>query len=154
MATKDLMRVVEESQMKPERGAFGVGDTVDVYVKIVEGEKERVQIFTGVVIGRKGKGVNESFTVRRLVGSEGVERVFPVHSPSLEKVEVKRHGKIRRAKLYFLRNRIGKATRLSEKRGLGLAVATAPVAPATAAVKPRVAGSKPESKKEKEEQKA
>lgn len=94
---------------------FVVGDTVDVHVRIVEGEKERVQIFSGVVISRRGRGANENFTVRRLVAGEGVERVFPIHSPRVEKVEAKRRGRVKRAKLYYLRDRIGKATRLKEE---------------------------------------
>src|SRR5579864_8910646 len=98
MATS-LMEVVEKSGMKPDRvGSFKIGDTVDVHVKIVEGEKERIQIFSGIVIGRRGSKLDESFTVRRLVGNEGVERVFPLHSPSIDKIEVKKSGKTRRAK--------------------------------------------------------
>ena len=109
---------------------FEVGDTVDVHVRIVEGEKERVQVFTGTVIARRGGGVNESFTVRRLVQGEGVERVFPLHGPRIEKVVVRHHGRTRRAKLYFLRDRIGKATRLREqapsRAGKGARAAAAP----------------------------
>jgi large subunit ribosomal protein L19 len=96
---------------------FAIGDTVDVHCKIVEGEKERVQIFTGTVIARKGAGINESFTVRHLLAGEGVERVFPLHSPRIEKIVAKRHGRVRRAKLYYLRDRVGKATRLREDVG-------------------------------------
>jgi large subunit ribosomal protein L19 len=95
---------------------FAVGDTVDVATKIVEGEKERVQVFTGVVIMKKGSGINETFTVRRIVNNEGVERIFPLHSPFISKVTVKRSGEARRAKLFYLRDRVGKATRLTEKR--------------------------------------
>lgn len=152
MAVKNLMSVVEQSQFKQGRDAFRVGDTVEVHLKIVEGEKERIQIFTGIVIGLKGSGANAAFTVRRLVGNEGVERVFPVHSPSIDKIEIKKSGKIRRAKLYFLRDRVGKATRLAEKRGLAdVLKAEAPAA--EAAVKPRQAPPKPaeapaEAKKE------
>ncbi len=116
MATKDLMAIVQESGIKKERKeAFNIGDTVDVHVKIIEGEKERIQIFTGIVIARKGSGLNESFTVRRLVGNEGVERVFPLHSPSIDHIEAKKTGRTRRAKLYYLRDRVGKATRLAEQ---------------------------------------
>ncbi|HYG77698.1 MAG TPA: 50S ribosomal protein L19 [Planctomycetota bacterium] len=108
--------MVDKVGIKPERiNAFKSGDTVDVHVKIVEGEKERIQIFSGIVIGIKGSGVNESFTVRRLVGNEGVERVWPLHSPSIDKIEVKKSGKVRRAKLYYLRDRVGKATRVAEQ---------------------------------------
>ncbi|MDR0868277.1 MAG: 50S ribosomal protein L19 [Planctomycetota bacterium] len=93
---------------------FRVGDTVDVYCRIVEGEKERTQVFSGVVIARKGSGINEAFTVRHLIAGEGVERIFPLHSPRVEKIVAKRHGRVKRAKLYYLRNRVGKATRLRE----------------------------------------
>ncbi|MCW8132783.1 MAG: 50S ribosomal protein L19 [Planctomycetota bacterium] len=150
------MDVVEKTQMKEGRGNFRVGDTVEVHLKIVEGEKERIQVFTGIVIGRKGLGANAAFTVRRLVGNEGVERVFPVHSPSIDKIEVKKSGKIRRAKLYFLRDRVGKATRLAEKRGLGDLVKKDET-PEAAAVKPRQqqkAEEKAEPKEAKKEEKA
>jgi large subunit ribosomal protein L19 len=100
--------------MKAEIPSFRIGDTVNVSVRIVEGEKERTQIFTGTVIGRKGSGVQETFTVRRIVNNQGVERVFPIHSPKVAGVEVVRSGKARRAKLYYLRDRIGKSTRLKE----------------------------------------
>jgi large subunit ribosomal protein L19 len=96
--------------------AFEIGDTVDVHQRILEGAKERIQIFQGVVIARKGEGLQEMFTVRRIVQGEGVERVFPVHSPRIAKVEVKRTGEVRRAKLYYLRDRVGKATRLRERK--------------------------------------
>ena len=136
MATKNLMQTVQESTLKPERlTAFKIGDTVDVHVRIIEGEKERIQVFTGIVISRKGAGANESFTVRRLVGSEGVERMFPLHSPSIDKIESKKSGKVRRAKLYYLRDRVGKATRLAEQLG--------------ATVKPRVAESVPKPAEKK-----
>jgi len=108
---------VERQQMREEIPEFAIGDTVDVHVRIVEGEKERVQIFNGTVIARKGSGVRETFTVRRIVQGEGVERTFPIHSPKLVKVVVKRRGRVRRAKLYYLRDRVGKATRVREKKG-------------------------------------
>lgn len=111
-----LIDLVEKKYLKPEPPDFGIGDTVDVFTRIVEGEKERTQVFNGVVIARRGHGVSATFTVRRIVANEGVERIFPVHSPRVLKVEVKRHGKVRRAKLYFLRDRIGKARRLRERR--------------------------------------
>ena len=95
---------------------FSVGDTINVHYTIIEGEKERVQIFQGVLIGRKGRGVNETITVRRIVANEGVERIFPLHSPRIAKIEVVRQGDARRAKLYFLRDRIGKSRRLRDKR--------------------------------------
>jgi large subunit ribosomal protein L19 len=94
---------------------FHVGDSVDVHVRIKEGDKERIQIFAGVCIARKGGGLRETFTVRRIVEGEGVERIFPLHSPNVAKIEVKRAGKVRRAKLYFLRDRVGKSTRIQEK---------------------------------------
>ena len=96
--------------------ACEVGDTVDVHTRILEGNKERIQIFNGVVIAKAGQGISEMFTVRRVVAGEGVERVFPVHSPKVARVVVKRHSRVRRAKLYFLRDRVGKATRLRERR--------------------------------------
>ena len=95
---------------------FTIGDTVDVHQRILEGSKERVQVFSGVVIGRRGSGMRETFTVRKIVQNEGVERVFPLNSPKIAKVEVKRTGRVRRAKLYYLRGRVGKATRLRERR--------------------------------------
>ena len=100
----------------PDPLKFEVGDTVDVHCRILEGNKERIQIFTGIVIARRGAATREMFTVRRIVGGEGVERIFPVNSPKIAKLEVVRHGKVRRAKLYYLRDRVGKATRLVERR--------------------------------------
>ena len=99
--------------------AFQIGDTVAVHQRILEGAKERVQVFEGVVIARKGEGLQEMFTVRRIVQGEGVERQFPLHSPKIAKIEVKRTGKVRRAKLYYLRDRVGKATRLRERKVKG-----------------------------------
>ena len=111
-----LMQIVEDTQLRKDAGNFTIGDQVDVHQRILEGEKERTQIFTGVVIARKGSGMREMFVVRRIVQSEGVERTFPVHSPKIAKVEVKRTGAVRRAKLYYLRDRVGKATRLRERK--------------------------------------
>lgn len=111
----DLIEKVEALSVKKKVPQFDIGDTVDVSVRIVEGGKERVQMFNGVVIARRGKGVNEAFTVRRIVNNEGVERVFRLHSPSVVDVGVKRSGHKRRSKLYFLRQRTGKAVRLREK---------------------------------------
>lgn len=108
------MNKAAESSMKAEVPTFQVGDTVNVSVRIIEGEKERVQVFNGTVIARRGSGISETFTVRRIVNNQGVERVFPLHSPRVSGVEVVRSGKTRRAKLYFLRDRIGKATRLKD----------------------------------------
>ncbi len=110
-----IIQELEKEHSKKAVDDFRVGDTVDVHVRIIEGEKERIQIFNGVVIARNKGGINENFTVRRLVAGEGVERVFPLHAPRVEKVEVKRRGRTKRAKLYFLRDRIGKATRLKEE---------------------------------------
>lgn len=112
----DLMRRIELENMKTEVPDFAVGDTVHVHYLIREGDKERVQIFAGVVIGRRGHGINETFTVRRISYGEGVERVFPIHSARVEKVEVERQGSVRRAKLTYLRGRVGKsATAVKEK---------------------------------------
>ncbi len=114
--TNKLIQHVEQPHLKKEVPQFAVGDTVDVATRIIEGEKERVQVFTGVVIMKKGSGINETFTVRRIVNNEGVERIFPLHSPFISRVTVKRSGEARRAKLFYLRDRVGKATRLTEKR--------------------------------------
>lgn len=111
-----IMELVEQASMKSEVTPFEVGDTVDVHTKILEGNKERVQVFSGVVIARSGSGTREMFVVRRIVAGEGVERKFPLHSPKIEKIEVKRKSVVRRAKLYFLRERSGKAVRLTERR--------------------------------------
>ncbi|MCJ7439994.1 MAG: 50S ribosomal protein L19 [Thermoanaerobaculaceae bacterium] len=109
------LRELEKEQMRADMPDFGPGDTVRVHVKVREGEKERIQVFEGVVIGRRGGGVRESFTVRKVSYSIGVERVFPVHSPNIDRIEVVRHGRVRRAKLYYLRNLKGKAARLEEE---------------------------------------
>ena len=112
--SQELLKKAAEASMKAEVPDFEIGDTVNVHVRIVEGDKERVQVFTGTVISRRGSGISETFTVRRIVTNEGVERTFPLHSPRVDDVAVVRSGKTRRAKLYFLRDRIGKATRLKE----------------------------------------
>ncbi len=109
------VKAIEDKFLRPDPLVFEIGDTVDVHTRIQEGDKERIQIFNGVVIGRRGGGTREMFTVRRIVAGEGVERTFPYHSPKIAKIEVKRHGKVRRAKLFFLRGRIGKATKLIER---------------------------------------
>jgi len=103
-----ILDKIESEQYRAEPLDFSVGDSVKVHTKVVEGNKERIQVFGGVVIGRRGRGLNETFTVRRISYGEGVERVFPVHSPRIEKVEVDRKGQVRRAKLTYLRDRIGK----------------------------------------------
>jgi large subunit ribosomal protein L19 len=111
-----LLDTIESEQLRKTATDFGVGDTVRVHTKVVEGDKERIQVFTGLVIGRRGHGLNEMFTVRRISYGEGVERVFPVHSPRVEKIEVERQGSVRRAKLTYLRRRLGKgATLVKEK---------------------------------------
>ncbi len=114
--SQQVMSLVEKSSLKTQVPKFEVGDTVDVHCRILEGDKERVQIFNGLVIARAGAGSRETFTVRRIVAGEGVERKFPIHSPRIAKVEVKRSGVVRRAKLYYLRDRTGKAVRLKERR--------------------------------------
>jgi len=113
---RKLIDLVEQSSLKAEPPKFEVGDTVDVHTKILEGNKERIQVFTGTVIGISGSGTRTMFTVRRIVAGEGVERKFPVHSPKIDKVVVTRSSVVRRAKLNFLRQRTGKAVRLRERR--------------------------------------
>jgi large subunit ribosomal protein L19 len=110
-----FMELVEKSSMKETVPKFEIGDTVDVHVRILEGEKERIQIFNGVVIAKSGTKTREMFVVRRIVSGEGVERKFPIHSPRIADVVVKRSGKVRRAKLYYLRGLSGKAVRLKER---------------------------------------
>ncbi len=113
----DIRQEIEKKHRKPELPQFNVGDTVDVEVSISESGKERIQIFSGVVISIKGKGINRTFTVRRIVQGEGVERTFPFHSPKIGDVRVKKAGMVRRAKLYYLRKRTGKGTRIKEMTG-------------------------------------
>ena len=114
--SQQVLNLVEKSSLKADVPDFKIGDTVDVHTRILEGEKERIQIFNGVVIARAGSGSRETFVVRRIVAGEGVERKFPLHSPKIAKIEVKRSGVVKRAKLYFLRDRIGKAVKLRERR--------------------------------------
>lgn len=111
----ELLDAVEAKSKKTDTPYFETGDTVDVRYRIVEGDKERIQVFNGTVIARKGRGINETFTVRRIVGGEGVERIFPIHSPNVVSVKPVRSGKTRRAKLYYLRKRTGKAVRLAHQ---------------------------------------
>jgi large subunit ribosomal protein L19 len=121
-----LLDKIESEQFRKDDASFAVGDSVRVHTKVVEGDKERIQIFSGVVIGRRGHGLNETFTVRRISYGEGVERVFPIHSPRVDKIEVERKGSVRRAKLTYLRRRLGKgATLVKEKEAVA-----APAAPA------------------------
>jgi len=116
MNQQELIATVDGTAMKEEVPYFEIGDTVDVHCRILEGDKERIQIFSGVVIARSGSGAREMFSVRRIVAGEGVERKFPLHSPRIAKIEVTRAGVVRRAKLYYLRDRVGKAVRLKERR--------------------------------------
>ena len=111
----DLLDAVENKSLKEKIPHFEIGDTVDVRCSIKEGDKERVQVFTGTVIARKGRGINETFTVRRIIDNEGVERIFPLHSPNIINIRPVRSGKTRQAKLYYLRKRTGKAVRLAQR---------------------------------------
>ena len=111
----ELLDAVEKKHLKTDLPRFDVGDTVDVHYKIVEGDKTRVQIFSGTVIARKGRGINETFTVRRIVNDEGVERIFPLNSPNIVTIKPTRSGKARRAKLYYLRDRVGKSVKLAHR---------------------------------------
>ena len=111
-----LMKTVEDAARREKPPEFKIGDTVTVHVKIVEGDKHRIQPYTGVVIGRRGKGMGETFMVRRIVNNEGVERIFPVHSPKITKIDIDRSGHVRRAKLYYLRERVGKARRVKDSK--------------------------------------
>jgi large subunit ribosomal protein L19 len=132
----------EKRTVTRELAEFQIGDTIDVHQRILEGTKERNQVFTGTVIGRHGSGLNETFTVRKVVQGEGVERVFPINSPKIAKIEVRRTGTVRRAKLYFLRDRVGKATRLRERK-----VKETPATPsANGESAPTASGQKPAKK--------
>jgi large subunit ribosomal protein L19 len=111
-----LLDKIESEFYRKDRPQFNVGDTVRVHTRVIEGDRERIQVFTGVVIGRRGHGLNETFTVRRISYGEGVERVFPLHSPRIEKIEVERAGAVRRAKLTYLRKRVGKGATLVRER--------------------------------------
>ncbi len=114
MAT-DLMSVVEATQFRDDVPDFDAGDTVNVHLRVVEGEKERIQQFEGVCLGRRGSGANETFTVRKVSEGTGVERIFPIHSPRIAQIDVKRRGKVRRSKIFFLRDRSGKNARIKER---------------------------------------
>jgi large subunit ribosomal protein L19 len=111
-----LLDKIQNEQFRKNDTPFNVGDSVRVHTKVVEGDKERIQVFAGVVIGKRGRGLNETFTVRRISYGEGVERVFPMHSPRIDKVEIERHGNVRRAKLTYLRKRIGKGAILVKEK--------------------------------------
>jgi large subunit ribosomal protein L19 len=118
MNKQAIIESATESQLRgpDEFPSFSVGDTIDVHVRIIEGEKERIQVYQGVLIGQKGRGINTTITVRRIVANEGVERIFPLHSPRIAKIDIVRRGDARRAKLYFLRDRVGKSRRLRDQR--------------------------------------
>ncbi len=118
----EMLDAVEKKSLKKELPHFEIGDVVDVHCRIKEGDKERVQIFTGTVISRKGRGINENFTVRRIVNNEGIERIFPINSPNIIDVKAVRSGKVRRAKLYYLRERTGKAVKLAQRHSEHAAV--------------------------------
>src|SRR5437764_13806340 len=123
-----LLDKIESQQFRKDAANFGVGDSVRVHTKVIEGDKERIQIFAGIVIGRRGHGLNETFTVRRISYGEGVERIFPIHSPRIDKVEVERKGSVRRAKLTYLRDRIGKGATLVKEKESKVAPAAAAAA--------------------------
>lgn len=118
MNRQQIIESVAAAQMKPESEVsnFSVGDTLNVHVRIIEGSKERIQVYQGVLISQNGRGINRTITVRRIVANEGVERIFPAHSPRISKIEVVRRGDVRRAKLYYLRDRVGKSRRLRDQR--------------------------------------
>lgn len=116
MSVNPLIKKITESQLRDDIPEFRAGDTVRVHARIVEGKRERIQVFEGVVIKRRGEGVSETYTVRKISNGVGVERTFPVHTPRVEKIEVVRLGRVRRAKLYYLRDRQGKAARIPERR--------------------------------------
>ena len=114
--SQEIIKTIEQSQIKTDLPQLSVGDTIDVHVRIIEGSKERIQVFNGVIIKRQGQGITETITVRRIVDNEGVERTFRLHSPKISKFKVVRHGHTRRAKLYYLRDRVGKKRRLRDRR--------------------------------------
>jgi large subunit ribosomal protein L19 len=115
MPTTDLINLIETTQLKDDRPDFDPGDTVNVHLRVVEGEKERIQQYEGVVLQRRGSGSNETFTVRKISGGIGVERIFQLHSPRIAKIDVVRRGRVRRSKLFYLRDRAGKAARIKER---------------------------------------
>ena len=137
MSQTETLEAIVNDQLKADDAypAFSIGDTLDVHVRIIEGDKERVQVYQGVLIAARGRGINRMITVRRIVANEGVERIFPLHSPRIAKIEVVRRGDTRRAKLYYLRDRVGKSRRLrDQRRGLKhVHVGDEPTAPETPA---------------------
>ncbi|MCI8748162.1 MAG: 50S ribosomal protein L19 [Lachnospiraceae bacterium] len=110
----DIIKEIEDAQLKKEVAEFGIGDTIKVYAKVIEGTRERVQVFEGTVLKRQNGGIRETFTVRKFSNGVGVEKTWPLHSPIIDKIEVVRKGKVRRAKLFYLRNRVGKAAKVKE----------------------------------------
>ena len=130
-----ILNKIESEQFRKDDAKFNVGDSVKVHTKVVEGDKERIQIFSGVVMGKRGAGMNETFTVRRISYGEGVERIFPLHSPRVDKIEVERHGAVRRAKLTYLRKRLGKGATLVREKEEKATPAKAAKAAAAAAAK-------------------
>ena len=131
-----LFDKIENEQFRKNVGTFNVGDSVKVHTKVVEGDKERIQIFSGVVLGIRGRGLNQTFTVRRISYGEGVERIFPMHSPRVDKIEVERKGAVRRAKLTYLRKRLGKGATAVKEKELRVGGKAAPAKAATAAAAP------------------
>jgi large subunit ribosomal protein L19 len=123
---QQLLEKIESEQFRKDNAKFSVGDSVRVHTKVVEGDKERIQIFAGVVIGKRGRGLNETFTVRRISYGEGVERIFPLHSPRVDRIEVERKGSVRRAKLTYLRKRLGKGATLVREKEAKVELAAAP----------------------------
>ena len=114
--SQSIIEQIEKSQLRTDLPKVSVGDTIDVHYRIIEGNKERIQVFNGVIIKIENAGLNSKITVRRIVANEGVERIFPLHSPKVAKIEIKRHGDARRSKLYYLRDRVGKSRRLRDRR--------------------------------------
>lgn len=114
--SQSIIEQIEQSQLRTDLPKVNVGDTIDVHYRIIEGNKERIQVFNGVIIKIENAGLNSKITVRRIVANEGVERIFPLHSPKVAKIEIKRHGDARRSKLYYLRDRVGKSRRLRDRR--------------------------------------
>jgi large subunit ribosomal protein L19 len=141
--SQQILAEIEAEQLKTDLPALHIGDTVDVHVRIIEGVKERIQVFSGVVIAMSGTGINRTLTVRRIVANEGVERIFPLHSPRIATIEVKRHGHVRRSKLYYLRERVGKKRRLRDRRRGLASLITEPAADSGAAGKPEQAEAAP-----------
>ncbi|MFN0130447.1 MAG: 50S ribosomal protein L19 [Verrucomicrobiales bacterium] len=133
MIARDILEKIEKEHLKKTVTPFNVGDTIKVHTKVIEGGKERLQAFQGIVLARRGTGVNASFTVRKISYGEGVERVFPLHSPAVDRIEVISQGRVRRSKLYYLRDRVGKSATKVKGVGRNVSAPTAPAAPEAAA---------------------